>query len=234
MQSNNNPADFPEGQPNQPPISPSKSNKTLIIFSSIIVFVVLIVVSFLVFGNSDSDQQDVSEESGNTEKQTTNSDADENDGDVSTTSTEDPSEPNGNPPADTADVSGFIPQLPSLSLSVDESEAGQSIAGSGVTREMFVTELEAVGISESQVADFLDAYDLITSEEILQKISTEMTDQQKAELEERVAELVANEYLHDVFSCDLTAENLDTDCIAEALNGLGQGVMVILQDFGLV
>ncbi len=47
-------------------------------------------------------------------------------------------------------------------------------------------------------------------------------------------ELVANEYLYDVFSCDLTAENLDTDCIAEALNGLGQGIMVILQDFDLV
>ncbi len=73
--------------------------------------------------------------------------------------------------------------MPSLSLSADESEAGQSVAGSGVTREMFVTKLEAVGISESQVADFLDAYDLFTSEEVLQKISTEMTDQQLIELE---------------------------------------------------
>ncbi len=246
-----------EGSNQTPDSAPDKKNKTLVIILSavggLIVLVSLILTLVLVSSRDDSTGGDVSEESNsNEEQQPQDINSDLNEAGATSEGSTAPSSLNtdsSNTEENVADglqttagtdnnpnvnfISSFNLERLSNIGEASESEVNQIATEYATERQAFIDQFESIGYSESDVEDFMLAYDQLMSESVLQKISAEITDQESADLSEQLSQAV-NNYLYGIFSsCDL-AVGADYTCIIEAINVFGREITAILQDSELI
>ena len=223
---------------------------------------ILVMVLFLGGDNDsssdDSDTDDASESADETEKKDDDKDDDEDsdaDGDDTSSNTDDPTQDtpidNGAVVAPTAEA--LPPGLPNLDLSQlsrigsiegDAEEVAAEISilveEARVARQEFVDEFAQMNISEADIADFLQAYDLLTSESTLTSLAN-LTETEATVFEEKIIETVTN-YLANIFGACLDdlvnadvddLSSFDATCILEPFNQLGRDIIAILTEMGI-
>ena len=252
--------------PNQAPPTKNKSKFLILGVIGILVLVgVAVLVLFLVLGNSGSDNSANGNQIANSENDAAASTDQTSEPDD--TKEEDPTSSDAapqatNPLADNPNASniannqldlssigsGFFDlQLDSLRNSHAEEGTGQnqlqlSEEEIASTRQDLIDTFQEIGIEESEIADFLAAYDYLMEDSNRQKLA-ELSDEQWAEIEMELSERLET-FTASLLACSNEAlsdlENLEDDqildaaydfsCFAEPLNQFARDLLEVLQD----
>lgn len=114
--------------------------------------------------------------------------------------------------------------------------------GPAAVRQSFVDELAALGIAETEVADFLAAYDLLISEDFMTAYAA-LTDEGQQAYEAALVGVLEDYFrsfftdcdLGNLFSVEAEAE-LQADltaCVIVSINQLGRDIVAVSQEHGL-
>ena len=205
--------------------------------------------------NKDDDTDDDTD--GDTDGDTDDGTGGNTDGDNTSSNTDNPTQdtPPDNgvavvPPTEVLPLPSTLPDLDLTQLSRISSIEGDAeevateisalVEEAGVAREEFINELAEIDIAESDVADFLQAYDLLTSESTLTSLSN-FTETEAAVFEEKITAAAVDILASILKSCLGDLENADIDslstfdstCILEPLNQFGRDVISILAEFNI-
>ncbi len=252
--------------PNQAPPTKNKSKFLILGAVGVLALVgVAVLVFFLVLGNNSSDNSaggnqignsenaaaaastDQTPEPGDTkEEDTTSSDVDSQE---TNPIADNPNTSNtNNSQLDPTSIGGDLFGLPLYNLRSNHAEGGtdqnqlqlseEEIAS---TRQDLIDTFQEIGIEESEIADFLAAYDYLMEDANRQQLA-ELSDEQWAEIETDLSETLetftasllvcSNEALSDLENLSddqILDATYDFSCFAEPLNQFARDLLEVLQ-----
>ncbi|MYB39690.1 hypothetical protein F4X86_00110 [Candidatus Saccharibacteria bacterium] len=245
--------------PAGPPAPPRRRNRVLIIALSVVGAFLLVAASLIValVLTSNGSRPEQTAETVNREA-VVNEETEQDTDPVVAQLPEQPEQPAADPDPDPANPgSGQEPfnLLSGLSLfSLSDPSADQQTIQTGAddgkeadidpaeVRQSFVDELVALGIAETEVADFLAAYDLLVSEDFMAAYAALTAEEQQAY--ETALMGVLEDYFRSFFAdCDFsnilsieTEAEFEADftaCIIASINRLGRDIVAVSQEHGL-